>query len=181
MEERPMPRKGRVRLISNKASGTKLFIDDLREVIRLAELERRGTISDCIRDLVHEALAYRRVRAMGRDATEEPLRRIHQQAISAGINPLEIEIREMKEMIRKLTLGIHSNGNHARENPSRISPPLTEIIGFTVAIEMKVHLLLQNFLLSRGLGEEDAQKLISQHEEKSRKNAEKIIVGLMKS
>ena len=148
-----MPRKGRVRLISNKASGTKLFVDDLREVIRLAEVERRGTISDCIRDLVHEALAYRRVRAMGRDATEEPLRRIHQQAISAGINPLEIEIREIKEMIRKLTPAGHLNGDPTKENPNRISPPLTEIIGFTVAIEMKVHLLLQNFLLSRGLGE----------------------------
>ncbi len=50
-------------------------MDDLREVIKLAQAEGRGTISDVIRDLVHEALAYRRLRAMGRDAAEEPLRR----------------------------------------------------------------------------------------------------------
>ena len=32
-----MPRKGRPRLVSSKASGTKLFVDDLREVIKLAQ------------------------------------------------------------------------------------------------------------------------------------------------
>src|SRR6266511_4309138 len=132
-----MPRKGRPRLVSSKASGTKLFVDDLREVIKLAQAEGRGTISDVIRDLVHEALAYRRLRAMGRDAAEEPLRRIH--------------------------------------------PLLTDLIGFAMTAEMKTHLLLQNFLLSRGLSEEAARKLIAEHEEKSRQNTEKIVVGLMQS
>jgi hypothetical protein len=181
MEEQAMPRKGRPRLVSSKASGTKLFVDDLREVIKLAQVEGRGTISDIIRDLVHEALAYRRVRAMGRDANEDPFRRVYEQAITTGISPLESELKQIKETLGKLTLEGHHNGDSAKENPSRIYPLLTEIIGFTMAAEMKTHLLLQNFLLSRGLGEEAVKKLIAEHEAKSRKNTEQIVVGLMQS
>lgn len=176
-----MPRKGRPRLVSSKASGTKLFVDDLREVIKLAQAEGRGTISDVIRDLVHEALAYRRLRAMGRDATEEPLRRIHQEALSAGISPLESELKEIKETLRKLDADGRQKADSAKEIPNRIYPLLTEIIGFAMTAEMKTHLLLQNFLLSRGLSEEAARKLIAEHEEKSRQNTEKIVVGLMQS
>jgi hypothetical protein len=176
-----MPRKGRPRLVSSKASGTKLFVDDLREVVKLAQAEGRGTISDIIRDLVHEALAYRRLRAMGRDTAEEPLRRIHQQAVSAGINPLEVDLKEIKETLGKLAVEGRHKSDSAKEIPSRIYPFLTEIIGFAMAAEMKTHLLLQNFLLSRGLGEEAARKLIAEHEEKSRLNTEKIVIGLMQS
>jgi hypothetical protein len=50
-----------------------------------------------------------------------------------------------------------------------------------MAAEMKTHLLLQNFLLSRGLGEEAVKKLIAEHEAKSRKNTEQIVVGLRQS
>jgi len=175
-----MPRKGRPRLVSSKASGTKLFVDDLREVIKLGQVEGRGTISDVIRDLVHEALAYRRAQAMGRDAAEAPLRRIYDQAISAGINPLEGELKEIKETLGKLIEGRHKS-DPAKDIPNRIYPLLTEIIGFAMTAEMKTHLLLQNFLLSRGLSEEAARKLIAEHEEKSRQNTEKIVVGLMQS
>jgi hypothetical protein len=163
-----MPRKGRPRLVSSKASGTKLFVDDLREVVKLAQAEGRGTISDVIRDLVHEAFAYRRLRALGRDAAEEPLLRIQQQAVSAGISPLEFELKEIKEALGKLGTDGRQKSDFAKEIPNRIYPFLTEIIGFAMAAEMKTHLLLQNFLLSRGLGEEAARKLIAEHEEKSR-------------
>jgi hypothetical protein len=176
-----MPRKGRPRLVSSKASATKLFVDDLREVIKLAQVERHGTISDVIRDLVHEALAYRRVRAMQRNAAEEPSRHIHQQALSAGTGALESDLKEIKEALGKLGADGRHKTDPAKENPNRIYPLLTEIIGFAMTAEMKTHLLLQNFLLSRGLSEEAARKLIAEHEEKSRQNTEKIIVGLMQS
>lgn len=57
-----MPKKGRPRLVSSQASATKLFVDDLREVIKLLQANERGTVSDSIRDLVHEALVNRRAR-----------------------------------------------------------------------------------------------------------------------
>jgi hypothetical protein len=56
---------------------------------------------------------------------------------------------------------------------------LTEVLGFTMATEIKTHLLLQNFLLSRGLSEESVQALIAEHEAKSRQQTEQIITGLL--
>ena len=61
-----MPRQGRPRIISRKASGTKLYVDDLREAVRLVKVEGES-LSDVIRSLVHEALRSRRLRAIGRD------------------------------------------------------------------------------------------------------------------
>ncbi|MGE0133447.1 MAG: hypothetical protein AB7U82_35675 [Blastocatellales bacterium] len=175
-----MPRKGRPRLVSSKASGTKLFVDDLREVVKLAQVERGGTVSDVIRELVHEALTLRRLKAMGRDAAEEPLRRIQQQAVSEGISPLEQEIKEIKAALAKLVTNGHLSGDSAKRNPEQSSPLLADILGFAVTAESKVHLLLQNFLLARGLGEEAVRKLLTEHEEKSRRRTEKIVAGLTK-
>jgi hypothetical protein len=155
-------------------------VDDLREVIKLSQTEGRGTISDILRDLVHEALAYRRMRAMGRDTTEDPIRRIYEQAVSAGINPLEGELKAIKEALRQLKAEDRRSEGSANDIASLIYPFLTEIIGFAMTAEMKTHLLLQNFLLGRGLGEESARKLIAEHEEKSRQNTQKIVVGLMR-
>ena len=42
--------KGRARLVATKASGTKLFTDDLRGVVKLSQVERK-TVSDVIRSL----------------------------------------------------------------------------------------------------------------------------------
>lgn len=181
MEEQAMPRKGRPRLVSSKASGTKLFVDDLREIVKLSLAENRGTISDTIRELVHEALANRRVRAMQRDAAEERISHNRRAAISDGNHPLESELREINESLIKLTLERPHTGTSTKDQPEPIYPLLTEIIGFTMAAEMKTHLLLQNFLLNRGLNEEAVKKLIAEHEEKSRRNTEKIIVKLMQT
>ncbi len=160
-----MPKKGRPRLVSSQASATKLFVDDLREVIKLSQANEHGTVSDSIRDLVHEALVGRRARAMGEDAVEAPQRGIQRREIFAEIKPLENDIREIKEQIGKLTM-IHFL--------------LIETLGFSMAAEMKSHILLQNFLLSRGFSEEAVKKLVTDNDEKSRRNKERII-GMLKS
>lgn len=176
-----MPRKGRPRLIADKACGTKLFVDDLREVIHLAQVDKRGTVSDTIRDLVHEALANRRTQAMRRDAAEKSTHRSAQMAFSYDLSPLEPTLKEIKAALGKLALEGRRDGGSANGDLGRISALLTEIIGFTMTAEMKTHLLLQNFLLSRGLGEEAVKKLIAEHEAKSRKNTEQIVTGLLQS
>lgn len=155
-----MPKKGRPRLVSAQASATKLFVDDLREVIKLSRENEHGTVSDSIRDLVHEALASRRAAAMGQTECETPIRRM----ISCDAKPLENEIREIKEQVGKLAM-IHSL--------------LIETLGFSMASEMKSHILLQNFLLSRGLSEEAVKKMVTDNDEKSRRNTERII-GMLK-
>lgn len=65
-----MPIKGRPRLVASQASGTKLFVDDLRRVIKLSQTEPRKTISDTLHKLVYEALVNRRLQAFKRDQRE---------------------------------------------------------------------------------------------------------------
>lgn len=156
-----MPIKGRPRLVASQASGTKLFVDDLREVIKLSQTEPRKTISDTLRELVHEALVNRRLQAFKRDQQEAQL--TEQQATGN-------ELKEIKTTLAKLA---------SQQLP--LQPLLTEILGFTIAAEMKAHLLLQNFLLSHGLNEEAIHKLVTDQEARSRQNVETIIRTILPS
>jgi valyl-tRNA synthetase len=156
-----MPIKGRPRLVASQASGTKLFVDDLREVIKLSQTEPRKTISDTLRELVHEALVNRRRQAFQRDQQEA------QRAEQSGARN---ELQDIKESLTKLA---------AQSHP--LQPFLTEILGFTIAAEMKAHLLLQNFLLSRGVSEEAAHKLVAEQEARSRQNVETILRTILQT
>jgi hypothetical protein len=177
-----MPVKGRNRLVASKTSGTKLFVDDLREVSKLTQTEHK-TASDLIRELVHEALVTRRQRAIGRDEEENHLRQLHQQAITAGVSSLEKEIKRIGEIVGKFASNGHqqlsATVTNKQSSSAMVQSLLTEVLGFTMATEIKTHLLLQNFLLSRGLSEESVQALIAEHEAKSRQQTEQIITGLL--
>ncbi|MBL8204735.1 MAG: hypothetical protein JNM09_10940 [Blastocatellia bacterium] len=150
-----MPIKGRPRLVAKQASGTKLFVDDLREVIKLSQTEPRKTISDTLRELVHEALVNRRLQAFKRDQQEAQRT---EQTVTGN------ELKEIKTALTKLA---------SEQLP--LQSFLAEILGFTIAAERKSHLLLQNFLLSRGVSEEAAQKLLAEQEARSRQNVESIL------
>jgi hypothetical protein len=167
-------------MISRKASGSKLFIDDLREIVHLAQVESGRTVSDVIRDLVHEALVTRRQRSIGRDEDENYLRGLHQKAISAGIDPLASELKLIKQTLDKLAPNGQVPTGSIEEKLGRFHSLLIEILGFTMAAEMKAHIQLQNYLLGRGLTEEAVKKLLAEHDEKSRRRTEKIVTGLIR-
>lgn len=156
-----MPIKGRPRLVASQASGTKLFVDDLREVIKLSQTEPRKTISDTLRELVHEALVNRRLQAFKRDQQEGQRA---EQSIARN------ELKDIKDALAKLA-----------SQPHPLQPLLTEILGFTIAAEMKSHLLLQNFLLSRGVSEEAVHKLVTDQEARSRQHVETILLTIWQS
>lgn len=158
-----MPIKGRPRLVASQASGTKLFVDDLREVIKLSQTEPRKTISDTLRELVHEALVNRRLQAFKRD--QQAAHATHKQTAQFAIS------NELREIQTALTNVVEMTPN--------TQALLTEILGFTLAAEMKSHLLLQNFLLSRGLSADDAQKLIAEQEMRSRQNVATILQNIL--
>jgi hypothetical protein len=130
-------------------------VDDLREVIKLSQTEPRKTISDTLRELVHEALVNRRLQAFKRDQHEAQRT---EQIVTDN------ELKEINTTLAKLAF---------QQLP--LQPLLTEILGFTMAAERKSHLLLQNFLLSRGVSEEEAQKLLLEQETRSRQNIETIL------
>jgi hypothetical protein len=99
-----MPRQGRPRLIASLPSTTKLFVDDLREVNSLSQDEGKYR-SDVIRDLVHEALRLRRLRAIGRDEGENYVRTIHREMIAEGMAPVLKELAELRRRAEVFSAG----------------------------------------------------------------------------
>jgi hypothetical protein len=85
----------------------KLYVDDLREVSALSRSENRHR-SEIIRELVHEALRLRRLRAIGRDEGENYIRRIHQEAIEQGVNPVISAIADVHLVVGKILTTITS-------------------------------------------------------------------------
>lgn len=98
-----MPIRNRPRLVASAPSSTKLFVDDSREVAALIRSENKSR-SDVIRELVHEALRHRRLRAIGRDEGEDFIRRIYREAIMEGVNPLMTTMNEIRQTVGHLSV-----------------------------------------------------------------------------
>src|SRR5262249_54093924 len=112
-----MPTRGRPRLISNQPNTTKLFVDDRRELIALSSNERKS-MSDVIRELVHEALRERRLRALGRDEKDDFVRNIHRETIAETIHPLITEIAILRQTIEIFSANSVWDGRPVESSPS---------------------------------------------------------------
>ena len=101
-----MPVRGRPRLISSKPNMTKLYVDDLREVVKLSAAENK-TMSDLIRELVHEAFRYRRLHAFAQDEGESQLHKLYQSAVQTGVEtglqPVFEQFAQMQQTLDVLT------------------------------------------------------------------------------
>src|SRR5262245_6364692 len=93
-----MPIRNRPRLVASTSSTTKLFVDDLREVSNLAHDEKKYR-SDVIRELVHEALRQRRLRTLGRDESENHVRKIYQETVAEAVAPLMKEFADLRQQL----------------------------------------------------------------------------------
>lgn len=139
-----MPKRGRPRLISNLPNTTKLFVDDRRELIALSSSEQKS-MSDAIRELVHEALRERRLRAFGRDEKDDFVRQIHRETIAEGIHPLTAEIAKLCQMVETL-----SAKSVWEERPSAVLSSTSE----------QATLMLVRIILSRALVTENLAKIL---------------------
>lgn len=93
-----MPVRGRPRLIASKPNMTKLYVDDLREVVKLSAAENK-TMSDLIRELVHEAFRYRRLHAFAQDEGESQVRKLYQSATQTAV---QTELQPVTEQLTQL-------------------------------------------------------------------------------
>jgi hypothetical protein len=139
-----MPKRGRPRLISNLPNTTKLFVDDRREVLALSAHEQKS-MSDAIRELVHEALRERRLRACGRDEQDDFVRRIHRETIAEGLHPLTAEIAALRQIVETV-----SAKSVWEERPSAVLPSSTE----------QALLALVRIVLSRAFVTENLAKIL---------------------
>ena len=97
-----MPVRGRPRLIASKPNTTKLYVDDLREVVKLSQVENK-TMSDLIRELVHEAFRYRRLHALAQDEGESQVRKLYHAAVLTGLQPVTEQLTQLQQTLDALT------------------------------------------------------------------------------
>lgn len=137
--------KNRPRLIANTSCSTKLFTDDLRELARLAELEKR-TASDILRELAHEALRTRRLRAIGRDEAADFYRQLYRELLQEGLQPMLAQLGQLHTSLQEtLPVAATPSGGLVEAKRDR-SDDRWQRAHFALSVQLLRHLLAtENF------------------------------------
>lgn len=178
-----MPMQGRPRLVASMPSTTKLFVDDLREVNSLSKDEGKYR-SDVIRDLVHEALRLRRLRAIGRDAGENYVRTIHREVVAECVAPVLKELAELRRHaeILSISCGRKSQGLDT-EDSTRIGESLSgllpQILRRVVVTENIVKVLMTVGMQKDEESPEEIRKQLASHDETGLRQARQSTQALL--
>lgn len=162
-----MPRKDRPRLVASSSNATKLFVDDLREVNTLSHDESKSR-SDIIRELVHEALRLRRLQAIGRDQSEDYIRRIHREAIDEGLAPVMEAIAAIRSTIEISSVDgrSESQGTEYAKTTKLLSRALAQLLQKAIVTESVVKVLMTVGMQKDGISAEEIEmNLLNQDED----------------
>lgn len=178
-----MPLKTRPRLVASSSSTTKLFVDDLREVAALSNAENKCR-SDIIRELVHEALRLRRLRAIGRDEGENYLRRIHQEAISEGLSPLLNAFAEVRLLIEGIPARTaaetqSSGGTSYEQRLGAWHGLLAHLLQKAIVTENIVKVLMTVGMQKDDLGPEEIQKQLADYDEAGLRQSQDLLKRIL--
>jgi hypothetical protein len=156
-----MPLRNRPRLVASSPSSTKLFVDDSREVAALTRTENKSR-SDIIRELVHEALRQRRLRAIGRDEGEDYIRRIHREAIVEGVNPLVSAIADLRQKMEHFSAGSRSE---AQSLNRALFELMAQLLQRAIVTENVVKVLMTVGMQKDDVSPEEIKKQLAGHDE----------------
>lgn len=178
-----MPLKTRPRLVASSSSTTKLFVDDLREVATLSNAENKCR-SDTIRELVHEALRLRRLRAIGRDEGENYLRRIHQEAISDGLSPLTNAFAELRLMIESIPVRTASEPQSSDDasygqRTEALQGLMAHLLQRAIVTENVVKVLMTVGMQRDDLGPEEIKKQLAGYDETGLRQSQDLIKRIL--
>lgn len=178
-----MPLKSRPRLVASSSSATKLFVDDLREVAALSNSENKSR-SDVIRELVHEALRLRRLRAIGRDEGENYLRRIHQEAISDGLAPLVSGVAELRLIIESLPVATalesqSSEGAGYGRSLEALTGLVAHLLQRAIVTENVVKVLMTVGMQKDDLGPEEIKKQLASYDETGLRQSQDLMKRIL--
>jgi hypothetical protein len=172
-----MPKRGRPRLISTLPNTTKLFVDDRRELIALSSNEQKS-MSDAIRELVHEALRERRLRALGRDEKDDFVRQIHRETITEGIHPLTAEIASLRQMIEAISAKsiweMQPSMNLASTNEQAMLMLVRVVLSRALVTENLAKILVTVGMQRDNLKSDEIQTLIANQEQNGHHQAEAL-------
>lgn len=94
------------RRIAKPNCTTRIFEDNYRELQQMIRAQGSNE-SEILREIVSDWFRMKKVQALGRDQTEDPIRRIYERVveekITAHISPLTASLQELKKMLGAFT------------------------------------------------------------------------------
>ena len=170
-----MPLKNRARLVASSPSTAKLFVDDLREIAALTRAENRSN-SDLIRELVHEALRMRRLRAIGRDEGEEYVRRIHRDAIVEGVEPLRNSIADLRQLMEQSSANARSSGAKMNETLANL---VAQLLQRAIVTERVVRVLMNIGMQRENVAPQEIKRHILGYDEAATRQTRELMMRIL--
>jgi len=154
-------------------------VDDLREVSNLSRDEGKSR-SDVIRELVHEALRQRRLRALGRDESENHVRKIYQETIAESVEPL---LKGFADLRQTLAIAAAQSEDGARAGIATktgdvLLTLLSHLLRQSAVTESIVKVLMTVGMQKDGVGAEEIRKQLAMQDETGAQQARELIQKL---
>lgn len=174
-----MPIRNRPRLVASTSSTTKLFVDDLREVGSLSRDEEKSR-SDVIRELVHEALRQRRLRALGRDEGENHVRKIYQETVAEAVAPAIKELAKLRQQLAIVTAQSEESAklDSTTKNYEMVLTLLSHLLHQSIVTENVVKVLMTIGMQKDGVDSEEIRKQLAVQDETGMQQARELIQKL---
>lgn len=174
-----MPIKTRPRLVASSSSTTKLFVDDLREIAALSRAENKYR-SDIIRELVHEALRLRRLRAIGRDEGEDYVRRIHQEAIVESVSPVTDALTKLCQMMESFSDEARSGAiDGGAKIINTLAGALAQLLQRAIVTENVVKVLMTVGMQKDDVSPEEIKRQLAGHDETGIRQSRELMKRLL--
>lgn len=174
-----MPIRNRPRLVASTSSTTKLFVDDLREVGSLSRDEEKSR-SDVIRELVHEALRQRRLRALGRDEGENYVRKIYQETVAEAVELLTKEFADLRQQLAIVAAQSEESTNldATTKNYEVMLTLLSHLLRRSIVTDNVVKVLMTIGMQKDGVSSEEIRKQLAVQDETGIQQARELIQKL---
>lgn len=174
-----MPIRNRPRLVASTSSTTKLFVDDLREVSNLARDERKYR-SDVIRELVHEALRQRRLRALGRDESENHVRKIYQETVVEALEPLMNAFADLRQQLTIVAAQFEASSKSGDNSKSSNATMrlLSHLLHRSIVTESIVKVMMTIGMQKDGMSSEEIRSQLAVQDEAGMEQAHELIQKL---
>ena len=154
-------------------------MDDLREVSNLSRDEEKCR-SDVIRELVHEALRQRRLRALGRDEGENYVRKIHQETVAEAVEPLMKEFADLRQQLAIVTAQSEESTNldATTKNCEVMLTLLSHLLRRSIVTDNMVKVLMTIGMQKDGVSSEEIRKQLAVQDETAMQQARELIQKL---
>ncbi len=174
-----MPIRNRPRLVASTSSTTKLFVDDLREVSNLSRDEEKSR-SDVVRELVHEALRQRRLCALGRDESENHVRKIYQETVAEVVEPVIKEFADLRQQLAIVAAQseVSAKSEGATKNYEVMLTLLSHLLRRSIVTDNVVKVLMTVGMQKDGVDSEEIRKQLAVQDETGIQQAHELIQKL---